>query len=75
MVNSASKPLWALGLLSFADVCCDFELLFLVIFLKMLDVQLVASDECGSLVMMNSESVEKDLNDIKWAFNIEIKAK
>jgi len=41
----------------------------------MLDVQLVASDECGSLVMMNSESVEKDLNDIKWAFNIEIKAK
>jgi hypothetical protein len=26
----------------------------------------VASDECGSLVMMNSESVEKDLNDIKW---------
>jgi hypothetical protein len=31
----------------------------------MLDVQFVASDECGSLVMMNNESVEKDLNDIK----------
>ncbi len=66
MVNNTSKPLWALGLLSFVDVCCGFEFLFLVTFFLMLDGQLVASDECGSLVMMNSESVEKYLNDIKW---------
>jgi hypothetical protein len=52
--------------LSFVDVCCDFEFLFLVTFFLMLDVQLAASDEHGSLVMMNSESVEKVLNDIKW---------